>query len=224
MWFLLIFLKSIFVYQSLCLEGRFKIQREVHVFWQWQWAACHCLEEYGHHCRTKDAAVDRLPWDSWGRTLITDVRNVDFEASIVKGFDHLTALIQSYSRRSDQVQTCLLMICGPHWQWLEAMARAEAGSSCYRNIVDQRNKHFKNTCFLLCLGNILLLERRWTRTVAFPGFPAFEPCRQRQITLRLAMQSLRVEKQRSGMLQLLCFRTHVRIGDKPILLDIASYC
>jgi hypothetical protein len=58
------------------------------------------------------------------------------------------------------------------------MARAEAGSSCYRNIVDQRNKHFKNTCFLLCLGNILLLERRWTRTVAFPGFPAFEPCMQ----------------------------------------------
>lgn len=61
---------------------------------QWQWAACHCLEEYGHHCRTEDAAVDRLPWDSWGRTLITDVRNVDFEASIVKGFDHLTALMQ----------------------------------------------------------------------------------------------------------------------------------
>ena len=70
-WILLIFIKLFFVYQSLPLEGRIKIPKiwKSPCLWQWQWAASDCLEEYGHHCCTKDAAVDRLPWDSWGRTL-----------------------------------------------------------------------------------------------------------------------------------------------------------
>lgn len=133
--------------------------------------------------------------------------------------------------------------------WLEAMARAEAGSPCHRSILDQGDKHFKSTCFLLCfVGNILLLiTRRWTRTVRHEicvkywlfdlsgeywwgqnlymlpvAFPESEPSRQTQITSRLAMQSLHVEKQRSGMLQLLCFRTLVRIRDKRLLLVVMT--
>ena len=81
----------------------------------------------------------------------------------------------------------------------------------------------KTLVFFCVLGISCFLSGAGHELLHFLVFlPLSHACRQRQITLRLAMQSLRVEKQRSGMLQLLCFRTHVRIGDKPILLVVMT--
>lgn len=225
MWFLLIFLKSIFVYQSLCLEGRFKIQRDVHVFWQWPMAM----------------GSMSLPWGIWPSLPHRRRCSGPFALRLLRqDFDHRCEERRFWSIDCEGFWSfdcthavgglirCKHVVCwwfvdhiDNDWrQWQEQRQEVLA----IEILLISATSTLKTLVFFWCLGNILLLERRWTRTVAFPDFPAFEPCRQRQITLRLAMQSLRVEKQRSGMLQLLCFRTHVRIGDKPILLDIASYC
>ena len=157
-------------------RGRFKIQREVHVFWQWQWAACHCLEEYGHHCRTKGRcsgpfALRLLRQDFDHRCEERRFWSIDCEG--FWSFD-CTHTVGGLIRCKHVCWWFVDHIDNDWRQWQEQRQEVLA----IEILLISATSTLKTLVFLLCLGNILLLERRWTRTVAFPGFPAFEPCMQ----------------------------------------------